>query len=720
MVWDTAKSFIANVLTHLLDFLLWIFWGEASALQPGQSPESPLEVQAVPGLTTLLDIALYRSVEAELTGTIHASHVLLQTWLDVQAQSRRVMQFLKQRHNPQSGAPTYHGSGGGTGGNNSHQEFCHQLELFSRACYEGSCDVLERMFTDRFAQTANLSDAYDGSGNNMMYGNLATGTGGYNFEGAHHNNSHHHHGSAAQQDFILSALHESSCDTGRRRVPRQQRPRDCWESARLYCPDYVWGDEVIGLCQKTTRHLAKHSCCSVAFVERHTVSDASSSGADSSMQQGGGNRNLPVSYLTNTLEREEATLLLQLVLVDAPSRLSHFKAALESESVVSKRLYLIKSEYRAPLRAFWEAHSSVQRAPGIELVEESLQRLSSSGSSNLKDKRNSNKNAGDSAAASEAKSRLQKLLETPELVELVAMERQIEQYELDMALALFPFCELARYLDQKKAALRKGADANLVRTLARLKSILVAGTANRQSKTNAEYPLSGGIRPLLLDFQGVPRDDDEEDERRLDDAEDDLKSAERMGLMDGRLDDFVTQLKFLSKLCSEEELKNAFRSEKKTEIYPPTASHCRKFDGELFKCHVKDWYTMATRQHKWTTETITNPDSSREEAKMEVLAEEIRRAEMAVSFSMVPTESALRKVKDRVQMISSDRTKRFDILKESLEDLCLREMNWHLNLIAPPVEQVLELRPTDSAQIPAMAGLFGIPLLQAKQVLPLG
>ena len=198
-------------------------------------------------------------------------------------------------------------------------------------------------------------------------------------------------------------------------------------------------------------------------------------------------------------------------------------------------------------------------------------------------------------AAIEAKNRLQKLLETLELVELVAMERQIEQYELDMALAVFPFCELARYLDQKKAAPRKSADANLVRTLTRLKSILVAGTPIRLTRTNAEYPSSGRIRPLLLDFQGVPRDDDEEDEQRLDAAEDDLKSEEKMALMDARLDDFVGQLKFLSKLCSEKELKHAFRSEKKTEIYPPSASHCRKFDGEFFKCHVKDWYTMAYR-----------------------------------------------------------------------------------------------------------------------------
>ncbi|KAL7575457.1 hypothetical protein ACA910_007356 [Epithemia clementina (nom. ined.)] len=701
-VWNTMKAVITNALTNLLDFLLWIFWGEASALQSGQSKESPLEIQAVPGLTTLLDISLFRSVEAELTGTLHTSHTLLQAWLDVQSQSRRVLQFLKRHSGTNNNVPLESSS------------FRTQLEFFARACHDGACDVLERMSTDRFAQTANLSDPFDG--NNMALNNLSFGnegrTAGNNFEGGSTN--HSNNGSSSQQDFILSALQESSWDTGRRRLPTQQRPRDCWESARLHCPDYVWGDEVVGLCQKTVRHLAKHPFCSVAFAERHALSDGPSSGPDASLQQNYmANRITSLSYLTNTLEREEATLLLQLVLVDVTCRLSQFKAALEAESVVSKRLYLVKSEYRAPLRAFWEAHSSVQRAPSIELVQESLQRISSSS----KDRRN--KSIVQETASAGAKTRLQRFLDSSELVELLALERQIEQYELDMALSLFPFCELARYLDQKKAVPRNG-DANVLDLLSRLKNVLVAGTSIRQR--NTDHPTSAGIRPLLLDFQGVPRDDDEDEAQHLSSALSYLRSSETLARIDARLDDFVDQVKFLARLCSQKESKNAFYSEKKADIDPPSASHCRKFDGKLFKCLFKDWYTMVVKQHELTTEAVEANDESLQEkgSKMEVLAEEIRRAEMAVSMSMVSTESALKKVKDRVQMISSDRTKRFDILKEILEDLCLREMNLHVHLVAPLVEEVLELRSTDNAIIPALYGVFGIPLLQAKQVLPLG
>lgn len=44
--------------------------------------------------------------------------------------------------------------------------------------------------------------------------------------------------------------------------------------------------------------------------------------------------------------------LLWLVLKkDLPTRLFQFRAAMEAESVVTKRLYLIKCEYRAPFRA---------------------------------------------------------------------------------------------------------------------------------------------------------------------------------------------------------------------------------------------------------------------------------------------------------------------------------------------------------------------------------
>ena len=48
------------------------------------------------------------------------------------------------------------------------------------------------------------------------------------------------------------------------------------------------------------------------------------------------------------------------------------------------------------------------------------------------------------------KAELQALLNTPELVELLALEMEAEKLELDMGKALFPFTELSRLLSNKR------------------------------------------------------------------------------------------------------------------------------------------------------------------------------------------------------------------------------------------------------------------------------
>ena len=56
----------------------------------------------------------------------------------------------------------------------------------------------------------------------------------------------------------------------------------------------------------------------------------------------------------------------------APSRLNQFRAAAEAGAVVSKRLYLVKCEYRAPMRALWESLDGLRAAPRDGLVERYL------------------------------------------------------------------------------------------------------------------------------------------------------------------------------------------------------------------------------------------------------------------------------------------------------------------------------------------------------------
>lgn len=60
----------SGIVSSLLDLLL-------GSRNPPGSKGNPLEVEAVPGLMTLLDVALYRAVEGELTATVTSGHALL-------------------------------------------------------------------------------------------------------------------------------------------------------------------------------------------------------------------------------------------------------------------------------------------------------------------------------------------------------------------------------------------------------------------------------------------------------------------------------------------------------------------------------------------------------------------------------------------------------------------------------------------------------------------
>jgi hypothetical protein len=93
------------------------FWTPS---RPGDSEDSPLVVQVVPGLMTLLDVALFRTVEGQLTATLTTSHALLAAWLDLKKQAVAVLQEV--RYEPDIGTRRY------------------LVESFARACFESACD----------------------------------------------------------------------------------------------------------------------------------------------------------------------------------------------------------------------------------------------------------------------------------------------------------------------------------------------------------------------------------------------------------------------------------------------------------------------------------------------------------------------------------------------------------------------------------------------------
>jgi hypothetical protein len=411
--------------------------------------------------------------------------------------------------------------------------------------------------------------------------------------------------------------------------------------------DYVWADDAAIHSQKLLRQLLKH-----LYVTDYSTDNTS----------------LPTELMA--VEQEESVLMFVLQ-SDVSARLVQFRASIEADAAVSKRLYLVKCEYRTPFRAFLEAHTAVQRAPSLGLVDEFL----ALPSSKVEQRRIS------------CKDRLQKLLQTPELTEALALEQKLEEFEVDVARALYPFAEMARYLDYKRARVNSDVPGatELQACLRRLRGILCRRAAGPDQ--------SVGIRPLLLDLQGVPRDDDEHKHYR-----DQADNNEEAVL--ARLERLIEQLQQLAKLCR---VRNAFRADSKSvEVPNNIAEGCKRFDHELFSCQVQDWFAMVRRQHELT-----------ESKDFDRLAEKLRRAEVQMSLA-VATEQSLQVVRQRLEVLAADREKRFEVCQEMIEEVCLREMNLYVTCSAPDSDNVLQLQPTSAK------GIFGMALQLAGEPIPLG
>ena len=441
----------------------------------GQTEDNTLPLKALPGLITLLDVALCRSVESQLTGTISSGHTLLSCWLDVKYEARKVLQLYKEKK-------YLHCADG----------VMSPYETLGWMCLETACNAIERLSTDRLASAANLSDPYDSiqssavssgsnssssnNSNNLFYSSQASNLIGVGLQGI--------------RNGILDS--NERCETGRRQ-PTIQRRKDCGESPRLYCPDFVWADDVYFSCQKWIQNLDKHPLVQISHYVKNrvpssadldsslfanttissgsnkTMKGAGSKSSRTSSRNGGSNvssdrqqhrrrrkneqedkdrpplaaqrRRSRPKVKEDWVELETSILVLvKLIQHDLPLRLYQFKAAMEEEAVVTKRLYLVKCEYRAPFRAFLEAHQNLLKAPPMTLVDCYLNKQQQDD-----DER--------SSSPEDIKAELQALLVRPELVELLSLEMEAEKLELDMGKMIFPFSELARTITNKRIIL---------------------------------------------------------------------------------------------------------------------------------------------------------------------------------------------------------------------------------------------------------------------------
>jgi hypothetical protein len=192
-----------------------------------------------------------------------------------------------------------------------------------------------------------------------------------------------------------------------------------------------------------------------------------------------------------------------------------------------------------------------------------------------------------------------------------------------------------------------------------------------------------------LDLQSVPRDDE-------------VKGSDHhAGSLEDEVLHFVSQLERLSTLIK---TKNAFRTNKGSHDIDFSASVVKgcteQFDMELLKCQLFDWFTMVKRQHELKEIHKNIPNL-------------ILRAEMKMSIAGANGKS-LNLVKERLELMTTDRQQRLEVLKEMVEEICLREMNIYVRLKGPDAEQRLILKETSAV------GFLGVPLKLAGEPLPVG
>jgi len=390
------------------------------------------------------------------------------------------------------------------------------IQDFAQQCYLSANEAIQRLSTDRLSDSANLT-VYDGlSGEAGGNGNINSRDG----SGNHHQAvtpgdalNHHHHDqsqphvhsmpspppTAATVGPSSSSAGQSSsmfprtlADAGIGRCYEPLTRQGCWESPRLYCPDYTWADDAIGACQRSLKILSKHRFLTLVATngwERYTNITMMSSSA----QQDGDHTICPTPiYASSTphpfpsLEAVHCLqyLVSELLQTSIPSSINKFRAATEANAVVSKRLYLVKCEYRAPMRALWESYTALNAAPRLELVEtylrdyhgvkigeeqqqdttSSTQQGGGSGSSgsrsSLLKKKLSSDASKKSALLQQQREKMENLItekywKHPIFVEALQLERCCEKLEMDMSQMLLPLANLAReIIDEWKGRLR--------------------------------------------------------------------------------------------------------------------------------------------------------------------------------------------------------------------------------------------------------------------------
>jgi hypothetical protein len=595
--------------------------------------EDTIQVIAAPGLATLLDTALYRTHEGQLTATVSSANALLHAFFQLRKCSTELVRLTCDIHLVQQDMDSK------SCNTDRLAEQLEALETFARFCLECVDDAVQYLTTEKLAATANLSyQEASPSSVSISSGDVASG--------------------------VIASTNNIWEEMGSRIDPTFQhlfRQKDCWESTKLYCPDYVWADDAHLHCNKIFKALMRHDTLKIIH---NGLKSGNALSKDSSM-----------------IKMFEQTI--GLIKLDIPIRLHQFRLGLESDTAVSKRLYLIKNEYRAPFRAFLEGHTHVQRAPSLELVDSYIKLHQTKDMSTLKKRRQ------------EINQKKQDLLLNKTLMQIMNLEEKCEEMEIRMAEILFPFCELARLLIDNNAG---GKIFNATKTVSsdELRSLheLIRSLSLLLCKKSGPYR-STGIRLLLFDLQRFHRKDSLACSVVINPiwrTDSSLSPAEQLA----DLLDTIIQLG----------RSQAFGSGKKgSDLIGTAIESCEDWDRKGFLIAINTWAESCYDQQELSCKMNEQKQS------LENLIEELRLTEIHASIAN-SSQSALSLAQNKISQIEVDRMKRFEVLKDMVEECCIREMNLKIDIQVPKKDLILQLPLTDGS----VSGLFDVALTSAGEL----
>jgi len=640
------------------------------------------------------------------------------------------------------------------------------IQDFAQQCYFYANEAIQKLTTDKLAESANLTlEASVFAAGGLGENGAADGNGSINdvFSGPQ--------SSPLSNSSILPT---TRADLGIGRCYHNQPRHGCWESPRLYCPDYVWADDAIIVCQRLLRFLSKHRF--VSLVGLHGWSRYDNLLLEYSTKDSAGIKTVPAPLNASTtphpfpsLEAIHALnyLVTHLLSKSIPAHLNQFRAAVESNTVITKRLYLVKCEYRAPIRANMEGWLALNAAPKIDLVEKYLREYHSDvgdgqNSGNGLRRKSSSVSDGLNKSLQQQREKLEKLINEkywkhPVFVEALQLERCCEGAEAEMAQMLLPLASVAReIMNQRKGRIRAIAivkrendserdeendddeeDMTIVEILGwrdvphmrellrRLKSILCRKPGEDESS---------GIRPLLLDFQGFPRHNQDLVDLSIEIPFFSMHSTERTILdrilqrnraqeipTDDQwfyLEQFLSGINTLLELLRQPgtpflaEDRNVGNKSNKYVLEELAEKCIEAWDEEMFRAQYQDWWDMVIRQRQLSTGGALGETGAEPQPSLTELSETIRDTEIELSIAMA-SKDQLKMVLRRLQALRDDHESRFSIMSKIVNEVGQREMNENIIVTDPDSNE------TDFPKL-SIPGLLGKQLLMAGEVLPVG